>query len=86
MRKLPLLIVAAFALGVAGTAVAAVTWPSSATTWSGINAHLNALHFRSTRIYERPERNLASVSYAVCRFSTGICSSTLCAYAVTPGP
>ena len=44
MRKLPVVIVAAFALVVAGTAVAAVTWPSSATNWSGVNAHLNALH------------------------------------------
>lgn len=26
------------------TAYAAVTWPSSATTWSGVNSHLNALH------------------------------------------
>src|SRR5579862_2298275 len=45
MRKLPLVIVAAIALGVAGTAfAAAVTWPSTATSWSGVNAHLNALH------------------------------------------
>lgn len=33
----------ALMLGV-GTAVAAVSWPSTATTWAGVNSHLNALH------------------------------------------
>ena len=42
-------------------------------------------HLGQDRV-DRHERNLASVSYAVCRFATGICSSTLCAYAVAPGP
>ncbi len=33
----------AFALGV-GTAIAVVSWPSTATTWAGVNSHLDALH------------------------------------------
>jgi hypothetical protein len=33
----------AFMFGV-GTAVAVVSWPSTATTWGGVNSHLNALH------------------------------------------
>lgn len=44
MRKVLVVVVAAFSLGVAGTALAAVTWPSTSTSWSGVNAHLNALH------------------------------------------
>ena len=27
-----------------GTAIAVVSWPSTATTWAGVNSHLNALH------------------------------------------
>jgi hypothetical protein len=44
MKKLSVMLALALALGGAATAFASVIWPSSATSWSGVNSHLNALH------------------------------------------
>ena len=43
-RSLVIVAVVAALAGGAATALAAVVWPSTATTWSGVNSHLNALH------------------------------------------
>jgi hypothetical protein len=42
MKRLIAVAAAMFMLG--GVAGAAVVWPSTATTFAGVNAHLNALH------------------------------------------
>lgn len=44
MKRLIAVAATMFLLGGAAVAAASVVWPSTATTFPGVNAHLNALH------------------------------------------
>jgi hypothetical protein len=63
-----------FALGV-GAAVAAVSWPSTSTSWAGVNAHLNELHatqFSRIRVVtDRAQASGGNVMHAGVQCPTG---------------